>query len=371
MNSTDTLIIGAGPAGSSCALRLAQEGREVTVIDRATFPRHKVCGGGIPVRTRSLLPEGFESVVEATIRSTTLKGGLWQGLTLTGTTLADVVDRERFDAFLLNAAAQAGAQLSEGTELQGLERDVGHWKVHTNQGPIRASAVCAADGVLSRTARLAGATPNAYGLALEGYLPIPASASEATRETAVFNFACERHGYGWVFPRAKEYAIGIGTSRWPAPDLPGRLQRFAGRINTDSTATLQRLKGAPLPRFEAPQPWYAKDSLYLLGDAAGLVDPLTGEGIYYAVESGHLAAEAICHGGPETYHRRISESMARELSIAAYFAQKRPLIPAWLMGLSLSVGRFKRYAEMFVRLLSGETTYETLYATMHRGRSYE
>jgi geranylgeranyl reductase family protein len=364
---TKILIIGAGPAGSTLAYQLAQLNHEVILIDKAKFPRTKTCGGGIPLRTRKELNVSYEHLIQGTVKHTTLRAGLGQEVTFSGSTMADIVDRTDFDNCLMEHARSAGAEILENTEFLSMERTQTGWKVTTNKQTIQCEVLAACDGVLSRVRRSAGKGTNAMGIALEGYIPLLPNDTPKQTETAVFDFSCERHGYGWIFPRRTELAVGIGTSRWSAPDLRNRFISFASRIPGNSSP-VTRITGAPIPRYQEPEAWYAKDNLYFLGDAAGLVDPLTGEGIYYAIKSANLAAEAIHQNNQDLYNNTILESICPELSIAAYFAKRRAQMPAWLIGIGLRFKRLRQYGEAFTRLLAGELSYTELYAMTHKGR---
>ena len=371
MRPVDLAVVGAGPAGCTAAATAARGGADVLLVEKATLPRHKVCGGGIPQRTRVLLPSGFsEAVSSHAVRRVALAGGWSTPLVLDapeGTILADVVDRSLFDAFLAEEATRAGATLQTGRAVTGAVREVdGCWRVAFSDGTdVCARAICLSDGAASPVGRLLGVPPLPMGLAIEGLVPYVDTDHAAWRDTSVFDFDAIAGGYGWIFPRADGYAVGVGSGRWHMPDIRARLAALCAAHPQTAGRALLSVRGAALPFFREPRAWYARDGLYLAGDAAGFCDPLTGEGIFYAVLSGQLAAKAVLSGGPEAYHRAIQRPIVDELRIAARYAWKAAHLPRFLMGFLMGRKRFRTYAERFVRLLSGEMTYRDLYDAMH------
>ncbi|MBN1256830.1 MAG: geranylgeranyl reductase family protein [Planctomycetes bacterium] len=371
VKKTDILVIGAGPAGSTVARILSDTGREVCLIDKAAFPRHKTCGGGVPPRTRALLGIDYRHLVKSTVDSITLLGG-WRGrLEISDSKMAEIVDRSEFDNYLVEKAIAAGTRFEEEASLEAIQYENQHWIVETKRGEIKAKHICVADGARSKTARLLGEPCPPLGFALEGYLPRDAVNSKPDSNTAFFEFTCIKNGYGWAFPRGEEYAVGVGIRNCEAAMLRQSLKRLCSRkgLSKNHNSGLpnqpQRVKGAHLPFFSGARAWYAKDNLYFLGDAAGLVDPLTGEGLFLAVRSGIFAAEAIANGGAEAYHNLIQREIIPELEIASDFARKAELIPRWLKGFLLGRKRLQGFALLFVDLLKGELTYRQLYAKTH------
>ncbi len=368
MSTVDVVVVGAGPAGSTLARRLAGAGREVLLIDREAFPRTKVCAGGVPLRAQNALGVDIQPAVRTTVRRVMLRGHR-QRIVLDGADVSYVTDRATLDARLVQAATTSGARFRDRCALTDLTRHRQAWLVHTDrEGAIRARIVCACDGALSRTARRAGLGRLRTGIAIQRI--VPAGSAEAVHDppTTVFHLTCVRAGYGWAFPRGEETLIGVGTARWPAPDLRARLRHLHRSLGLPGDRQGIPVRGAALPFFTEPRPWYAREGLYLVGDAAGLADPLTGEGIYYAAHSAKLAAEAILDGGESQYNARLRESVVAELMVAARYARRLHRMPAALVDMLLHTERFVRYAWRFSDLLAGRTTYRNLYQAMHGGR---
>ncbi len=368
MIEAEILVVGAGPAGSVLARRLADAGREALLLDRAAFPRPKVCGGGLPLRTWAELDPPDACGLRATVDRVVLTASLGARLTVDEGIDARVVDRTAFDHALVRAAQAAGATLRERARVVGVARADARWRVRLQDGTtLAAPALAACDGADSAVLRSLGEPPPPRGIAVEAYAPLPPDTPAATRRTAWFDFRTLADGYAWAFPRGDEWGLGAGTSRWPAPDLRQRFFAFAAAFPHADAGAVRHIRGAPLPHFRAPRPWYAREGLFLCGDAAGLVDPLTGEGIHYAVRSAALAAEAIARRDEAWYNAVIGEELASDLAIAARFARHAARTPRWAKGLILRTRRGRRVAERFSALLTGRISYRELYASLHGG----
>lgn len=370
MIETETLIVGAGPGGATAARHLALAGRETLLIDRAEFPRPKPCGGGVPLHTCALFDFDISPVIEASVTTVSLVGA-WTGRQ--DNPVVDgckIVDRTRFDTFLVKRAQEAGAKLSENCRLKNITKNGTGFVAQTSRGEIHARRVIAADGAYSPTGRALGFPRNdSLGIALEAIVPLDTGHDAATRTTALFHFTCLRGGYGWIFPRGEVLNIGIGSAdRRQGPALRKHLLRFMANLPELKGREWTEICGGQLPNFSGARDRYAVDGAYLIGDAAGFVDPLTGEGIYYAVASGRAAAEAIMGDGEAQYEDALAADIIPELQLARRYARWFHLLPLWTFGGVMCTGRYRRYVEYFIRILSGSCTYREMYRQMHPGK---
>ena len=305
--------MGAGPAGSLLAWRLASRGGSVTLFD-ASHPREKPCGGGLTAKALSLLPEApaDDPLPARRVDRCVFESGRGERVDLDLTRPVAIASRSDLDAWLLRRATGAGAA-------HVAERVI---EVDANGG-LRTSAraasydvVVGADGAGSLVRRtFVGAVPPARLTMAAGWFAT--GASEMT-----VRFLPGLAGYLWLFPRLDHVGVGICAplAAQPTRDLLARLRREAARsfpaladeeaetyahtIPSPSTdpASLREIAGAR---------WA------LVGDAAALADPITGEGIYYALRSALVLAEALEAGGPERYPERLLEDFGHELLRAA------------------------------------------------------
>jgi geranylgeranyl reductase family protein len=319
MERFDALIVGAGPAGSTAAYRLSRDGASVLLVDRARFPRDKPCGGGLTMRAVRQLPFSVEPVVED--RATRFTFGLDFRHRFERTTSEPLVlltQRRRLDQFLVERAVGAGAVFRDGVKVEltreGAEARVGNEKVAAN------TVICA-DGANGRTARAAGIDDSReYGVALEANVPHAAVEAERYRGRLVLELGVLPGGYGWVFPKGDHVNVGVGGWAKEAPTLRAELSRFCREYELDESR-LENVRGHRLPLLR-PTTRLARGRVALIGDAAGLVDPLSGDGIYEAFLSAKLVARAtldVLEGRTDTlepYEREVRRALASQLAAA-------------------------------------------------------
>jgi geranylgeranyl reductase family protein len=289
----DAIVVGAGPAGSVTAYRLARAGASVLLLDKARFPRDKPCGGGLTVRALNELPFSVAPVVEHEVDRMRLRlryGPSYERASARPLIL--MTQRRRLDAFLAEQAAAAGAELRDGARVTDL-RETGDGVEVTVDGTRAAGrALIGADGangIVAKRLRL-GERP-IYGVALEGNLPYSEIGEERYRRTAVIELATLPGGYGWVFPKGDHANFGIGGWERTGALLREQLGVLC-RAHAVSGSKLEGLRGHRLP-LRRPDALLARGRALLVGDAAGLVDPLSGDGMYEAFVSARLAAEAV------------------------------------------------------------------------------
>ncbi|MEV3985115.1 NAD(P)/FAD-dependent oxidoreductase [Nonomuraea sp. NPDC049758] len=332
----DLAVVGAGPAGSAAALRAVQlrPDLRVVLLDRAGFPRDKPCGDGIAAHGRDELALlGLPDLIDdyrPTPRLTVVSPG---GLRVSAEAARPnhVVPRRVFDARLVAAAGARGVEVRRH-RVRALAHD-GAWVVL--DGRLRARAVVAADGAYSAVRRLIGlpaAGERHTALAVRGYADVP----EADDVQLI---AMQRAGwpaYAWSFPIGDGTAnVGFGMllPRLRAAGAPGR-QVLHGRLAEllpDRPARDLRAHHLPL---STGRPAPGAGRVLLAGDAAGLINPLTGEGIYYALLSGRLAAEAVVESAGDPlarYRAKLRGALGRHLrttDVLARLAQSPGFIDA-------------------------------------------
>ena len=359
----DAIVVGAGPAGATAAAALARRGARVALVEREKLPRYKTCGGGVVGRAFKSWPEGAARPVERECRAA-VASFLESDVSFRVERAAPIVSmtmRAELDRALCESATAAGAQLLEGCEVTGVRADREGVDVETSRGKLRARFLVGADGVLSSVARLAGweRAPRTIP-ALEIEARVPPEVFERFAGAARFDFEAMEAGYGWVFPKREHLSCGILTMRRGLGGLHGALERYLARVGVAPILAEER-HGYVIP--VAPRPGgLARGRVLLAGDAAGLADALTGEGISIAMASGRIAAEAVLEGDPARVRRAYARALRREIlgelrigRWLAWLVYRRPeLLRALLRR------RGQSLCEGLTDVFAGERTYRSL-----------
>ena len=320
MERFDAIVVGAGPAGSTAAYRLSGAGARVLLLDRERFPRDKPCGGGLTYRAVRQLPVRVDAVVEDVVDRFELgfrygprfeRGG--EG------PLVLMTQRRRLDAHLAEHAAEAGADFRDGVRATALELGEAEATVRFDGTSAVAPVVIGADGVNGLTARALelGVRPR-YGVALEGNVSYAHAREERWRGRAVVELGAVPGGYAWVFPKGDHVNVGVGGWDSEGPRLREHLDRACAEYGLPFER-LAGLRGYRLP-MRRPGEAAGRGRALLVGDAAGLVDPLSGDGIYEALVSARLGAESaleLLEGrarGLDGYGPRLDAALARTLA---------------------------------------------------------
>ncbi|MGE3857435.1 MAG: geranylgeranyl reductase family protein [Dehalococcoidia bacterium] len=365
MTAFDAIVVGAGPGGSTAARGIAERGGSVLLLDRAKFPRDKPCGGGVTVRCAELLPFSIDPIVEDVVSKARLRVRDGRDIERdAGGVLTYMTQRRRLDAFLVDRAQEAGADFRDGQQVTDVRRvPDGTYVVATKAEQHTARVVIGADGANGIVGnRLGYASIPDGAAALEGNIVFPDGVPAAFRGKVVLNFGYVPGGYGWVFPKGDHVNVGVGGWKHAAgPRLRAALYHLCRLYGLDP-ARLESLRGHTLP-MAAPGMTIAAMGSAVIGDAAGLVDPLSGEGIYAALASGTAVAPAVADylAGTTRDLTGYQAAMEREVLpenhtsselLEIFQAAPEPFI--WLMQHS---GAFWKGACDLVR---GEATYEGL-----------
>ncbi len=319
------------------------------------------------MRAASLAGVDLSPVVERTVfgaRVSLALGphlDLWHPLPLTYMT-----QRRRLDEFLARLAVEAGAQLHDGEPATSLEREGGGLRVGTPAGAYWAPVVVGADGANGLSARFVGARATfEEAVALEGNVSPPPAVLEEWRELVALDLGGIAGGYGWVFPKADHLNVGVGGWRYAAHLLRPRLRQLCYRYGLPWERMWgQRGYYLPLRRPHSP---LVREGLVLVGDAAGLVDPLSGEGIHMAFASAALAAGAILRflqgHSPDLsgYVRAVERDIAPELAVARMLHEVFHFAPPPYVALLRHSRHFWR---LLCHLVRGETDYRGLVRLM-------
>ncbi len=290
----DAIVIGAGPAGSTAARLLARSGAKVIMLDKASFPHDKPCGGGVTIQASKELDIDLTPVIERTITKAQISVRLGNAFERESPQpLAYMTQRSRLDAYLAEMACEAGADFRDASPVREIETHDNHVIVRSNGDTMRARTVIGADGANGVSAKALGfiSTPRRAAVAFEADATLQNGGASRWDDAIALDMGTIPGGYGWLFPKGDHVNVGVGGWKYAGPTLRGELSRLCTFLNLDG-AKLTNLRGYNLPMRDPGAP-IARGSGLLVGDAAGLVDPLSGEGIHAAFVSGRLAAEEI------------------------------------------------------------------------------
>jgi geranylgeranyl reductase family protein len=308
----DVIVVGAGPAGSTAAKNLAEKGIKVLLLDKATFPRDKPCGGGLPTRVQKRFPyiEPFLNSVSygTTMFSSSLR---YKCDLIREKPFLEMVLRTDFDHGLLSLAQKAGATFLGGKSVVDVVVQKDKVSVMLEDGQtMETQMVIGSDGMHSVVAEKTNLSKKLEVLCISLMQEQPMTPKQLTtfftkkRMIYLFIKAHGIAGYAWVFPKKNSVNIGIGefqsavSKERPKIPLKETYEKFIATLQEKKLLPadfpIENLKGATLPIF--PLENTCGDRVLLCGDAAGFINPITGEGIYYAMVSGQIAADVIAEG---------------------------------------------------------------------------
>ena len=366
----DVIIVGGGPGGSTAARSCAKAGLKTLIIEKERLPRYKPCGGCLSTKTVRLLDFDLSPVIENTIYGAKFTYRSQDPFFIESKNpIAFLVMRDRFDQFLIDKALEAGTKILDGEKVTKVEEGADGVEVELTQGKkFRCQYLIGADGSESMVAKSLSLEPqknDGYGVAVESETPFDSSVPFPKEELQLIHLDFGRvpNGYAWVFPKKEWLSIGIGGMFRETKKMNPRqyFKSFLKGLNYISEGKTGKVIGHLLSSFYDEKQKVSQGRFLLVGDAAHLMDPLQGEGIYYAVRSGMLAAEAILEWKREGIAPSDSYQKAVRLDICENLK--------WALTFSHFVFRFtklayrtlKRYPELgeiYIQVLEGKETYQ-------------
>ena len=332
----DVGVVGGGPAGSTAARRLSERGLTVLILEAAQHPRVKPCGGALTDRGLALLPDGYTPLLRSHPREWTFRFRNLPPVTVGREhAYCHTVVRREFDQFLFEQAALAGATAHDGERALSIERETeggaDHFVIRTEKDRYQVRYLIGADGAKGVSAKTLGIERPRPGAALEVEEPVPPPLLEAYRDRCEVMVSDAPWGYCWVIPKGDQLNVGVGSFHAAGFAWRERLDRYFREIGFRRTGPVL---AHPLP-YRWAKTRLARGHALVVGDAAGLMDPFSAEGIYSALSSGTLAADvtaaAAAHGGGlEAYDAALSARVWPELQRAGLLARLFYTMPgAW------------------------------------------
>ncbi|MFJ2173207.1 geranylgeranyl reductase family protein [Streptomyces sp. NPDC087851] len=293
----DVVVVGAGPAGASAAYAAAVAGRRVLLLEKAELPRYKTCGGGIIGPSRDSLPPGFDLPFKERVHAVTFSlNGKLTRTRRSKRMLFGLINRPEFDASLVEHAEKAGAVLRTGVTVSRVEQhgpavpDRRTVAVVLSDGEtVLARSVVGADGSASRIGAHVGVKMDQVDLGLEAEIPVPPTVAEDWAGRVLIDWGPLPGSYGWVFPKGDTLTVGVISARGEGSATKRYLEDFIARLGLAGFEP--SVSSGHLTRCRSEDSPLSRGRVLVCGDAAGLLEPWTREGISFALRSGRLAGE--------------------------------------------------------------------------------
>jgi len=361
-NQFDVIVIGGGPAGGNAAYHLSKNNLSVGFFEKSELPRHKVCAGGITRRAAKLYPADLNEISENECSHLEL----FLDLKLTKPfisraqePLVTMVMRNQFDYALVQLAKNNGAQIYEKTLVKSVTSNNDYVQISTDKGQFQSKYLILADGAAGRLAKLLNWPDHRYLVpAAEIELPVNEEMMGQFQNKARFDFGQITKGYAWVFPKRSHLSIGILS--YSKKTLRKELSKYLKFLDINLPLEDLEVKGHIIPMSPRKAPFIRK-RIMLVGDSAGFVDPITAEGISYALQSGFLASQALLksemelRGVKEYYEKTINKEIVREIKIAKVLSKiiyGPPALRSFLFGIAGD-----HFCKALTKIINGEKTY--------------
>jgi len=360
----DVAVIGTGPAGATAARVAAAAGARTVLIDRAAVPRYKCCGGGLIGLSRAALVADIGPLIRDSTRRITFSTRMTQRFTKTSRRgpVFELVMRADFDASLVDLAVAAGAELRTGVTVRALRETDDAVVLSTSAGEVSARVVVGADGTGGRTGGYVGVRAAQVDVGLEGEFPVPDARRSYWAGRVHIDWGPVPGSYAWVFPKGELLTVGVIGPRSEGEALRRYYDEFVAYVGLGDTAP--SAFSGHLTRCRDEDSPLVRGRVIVAGDAAGLLEPWTREGISFALRSGQLAGEAAAAAA------RGDDHAAADASLAAYadrvIATLGPEMEAgrlFLRAFSANRQAFHGFVVsipggwgLFTRLVGGQTT---------------
>ena len=371
----DVIVVGAGPGGAFTGYLLSRRGLRTMIIEKKKLPRHKPCAGGLTRRALDVLPPDVDEVIEEYPHTLIVNVGTRNVFkqTVDYPVLA-TVRRDKFDFYLIKKAIEAGADLRERAAFQLLRGEAGNLEIITSGGTFKARVVVGADGVNSRVEKALGLRISRNVMtAMEGQVFLKEGRDLWNAERAVcFDLGFVPQGYAWVFPKAHHFSVGVLSTSRKISNLKPHFTSYLKMKGLSADGNVKSLRTHLIPAGPGRKDLFGDERGLLVGDATGFADPLTGEGIFYALRAAEIASQVITealslgYGHMKSYNSALRKAFLSELTWArgmAYVLYQMPLVSHRLLK---ACG--KTVAEHQMRIISGKGSYSELWRRLFKPR---
>jgi len=326
MTHYDAIIAGTGPAGASALFNLTRQGLKVLALEKEIFPRYKPCGGCLSSKTRNFLHMDLSGLVQTEIYQVNFSYNLKEDFAIKAPgPVGYMVNRSRLDDLLVERAIQAGGLIHFGEKVTGWQKQKNRLEITTPKNTYTADYLLSAEGA----GGIIGSSLNWHKnltfyptvtVEIDGDFPL----LHEHPQTAWTDLFPSQGAYGWIFPKENGITLGVGKfsprKKVKLPEVIEQISRY--RLQKDSS---YKIHPHPIPCLHNFNKYPVKDGIFLLGDSGGLVDAFIGEGIYYAVFSGELAAQAILQSSDpkeaeSKYAQNLKTHIYPELRAAGWIA---------------------------------------------------
>ncbi len=330
-------MIGGGPAGLAAARAAASAGARTVVLERAEHPRYKTCGGGLIGTSLSLAEQHIDVPVRDTIEAITFTDRGRRSFTRRsqGRPVLKLVRRDDFDFAWYETATAAGAEVWQGSQVRAVGQDADAATVTLSDGRVlTARTVIGAEGSAAISSRHVGVTFEQQDLGLEVELAATPEDQAAWQGRVLLDWGAERGSYGWVFPKGDQLTVGVIMAKGRGAQTKDYLALFLAQLGLAGRRVLR--DSGHLTRCRTPGAPLRKGRVLVAGDAAGLLEPWTREGISYALRSGTWAGEVAARAqdpdGLAEYERLVDRHLVPEMiagrELLGVFARRRALVHA-------------------------------------------
>ena len=326
MSRYDCIIVGAGPAGASAAYHLSKKGHSVLLLEKASLPRYKPCGGGVSPQIAEWFDFDFEPVISQKVTRARYTWKLGDAVETDLSLPIWMVRRNEFDHYIVQQAQRQGAVLQDDTKATGIAFEADCWQVTTSRNEtLTGTYLIAADGARGPLAKWLGFAKRKTSVA--GAIEIEPKVTVENSHVVHFEFGLLKNGYVWNFPKSDGYSIGSGafcTNQRKGGDLVQPMVDYAASFGVEGDRTQKH--GHPVCLWNGDQTLHTQNAL-LAGEAACVVDPFTAEGIRPSIFTGIKAAEAIdltLAGNSDalaSYSRIIANELGSEMRLASRLAK--------------------------------------------------